>query len=438
MTHPGSSFSTSDLSRAALSGGHPAKLFVVFLPWLVPLGWMASFGWFLCDDAFISFRYARNLLEGHGLVYNPGEYVEGYSNFLWVLELTALWGVFGWPPEHAAPWLSVVCTVGTLAATLWWVARLPGLPHRGLVGWIALGLVGSSATFAVWTPGWGLETRQFTFFVALAMVWLSLHRDRSHCLLGVSLSLAAAALTRPEGPLFAACCFAWYAVQRHVDTGRWRPDWRAAAYLAIPFVVLVAGHYLFRYAYYGEWLPNTYYAKYVRPWYEAGFPYLGSAAVETGLYLLLPLTILSLVKRWRERRDLTYALPVLCMVLHMAFVARMGGDMFEYRPLDVYWPLLAVPAAEGIVRLGLGTWSAVRRFQPFALWRLARGRGGGGLARSSSFSRCCSTAIPSRLCICSKPSRITTTYLQARGIGSAYTTLRRTSAGCWRRPACRH
>ena len=66
--------------------------------------------WSLCNDAFISFRYARNLLEGHGLVFNPGEYVEGYSNFLWVLELAALWGVFGWRPEHTAMWLSVACT----------------------------------------------------------------------------------------------------------------------------------------------------------------------------------------------------------------------------------------------------------------------------------------------------------------------------------------
>ena len=40
------------------------------------------------DDAFISFRYARNLVEGAGLVWNPGEPpVEGYSNFLWVLLL---------------------------------------------------------------------------------------------------------------------------------------------------------------------------------------------------------------------------------------------------------------------------------------------------------------------------------------------------------------
>ena len=350
----------------------PVGTLLLFLPWLVLLGWMAEVSWFLTDDAFISFRYVRNLLEGHGLVFNRGERVEGYSNFLWVLELALLWGVFGLRPEHAAPWLSVAFTAGTIAAVLWWVARLPALRHRVLVGWMALGLVCSSATFAVWTSGGGLETRQFTFFIVVAVVCLSLYRESRRALFAVSLSLAAAALTRPEGPLLAVCCFAWYAVQRRVDTGRWG-DWRAAACLAVPFVILVAGHYLFRYSYYGEWLPNTYYAKHVRPWYDMGLRYLWAAALETGLYLLLPLAVVSLAKGWRRHRCLTYALPLLCIALHMAYVARIGGDHFEYRPLDFYWPLLAVPAAEGIVHLG--SWISIifQRSWSSALLHLATG-----------------------------------------------------------------
>src|SRR5437764_1315440 len=39
----------------------------------------------ITDDAYISFRYAGNLLHGRGLVFNAGERVEGYSNFLWTL-----------------------------------------------------------------------------------------------------------------------------------------------------------------------------------------------------------------------------------------------------------------------------------------------------------------------------------------------------------------
>jgi len=43
----------------------------------------------LLDDAFISFRYAGNLVAGQGLVFNPGERVEGYTNFLWTVLLAA-------------------------------------------------------------------------------------------------------------------------------------------------------------------------------------------------------------------------------------------------------------------------------------------------------------------------------------------------------------
>ena len=343
-------------------------LILTCLPWLALLVYLASVSWFLTDDAFISFRYVRNLLEGHGLVFNPGERVEGYSNFLWVLELAAIWRVLGVAPDDAAPWLSAAFTAGTVGALAWWVYRLPSLRNRGLVGWMALGLVCSSATFAVWTSGGGLETRQFTFFIVLAVVCLSLYRDRRAGLLAASLSLAGAALTRPEGPLIAVCCFGWFFVQRMADTKRMRVGWRELAYLAAPFVILVAAHFLFRYAYYGEWLPNTYYAKHVRPWYESGFRYLWAAALETGLYLLIPLAWVALRHRWRETRDGIHALVLLLITVHMAYVMRVGGDFFEYRPLDFYWPLLALPAAEGIACIGSRIVSFDRRRIPHRLW----------------------------------------------------------------------
>src|ERR671919_1518100 len=42
----------------------------------------------LIDDAMISMRYAWNLSHGFGLVWNPGEYVEGYTNPLMTLLMT--------------------------------------------------------------------------------------------------------------------------------------------------------------------------------------------------------------------------------------------------------------------------------------------------------------------------------------------------------------
>ena len=346
---------TNVLKRTLTLANLPPISFLSFLPWLALIAWFSSVAWFLCDDAFISFRYVRNLLEGHGLVFNPGERVEGYTNFLWILELAAIWGIFGVRPEYAAPWLSVAYTFGTIVAIVWWLVRLPFLQHRMLVGWMALGLLCSSATFAVWTSGGGLETRQFTFFIVAAVVCLSVHGNSRRGLLAASLILAAAELTRPEGLLLAACCFAWFAAQRILAAGSDISISRFAremTFLVAPFVVLVAVHFLFRYVYYGEWLPNTYYAKHVRPWYESGFRYLWSAALETGLYLLLPLAFLALRTRWRICRNGSYALPLLCVASHMAYLLPIGGDYFEYRPLDFYWPLLALPAAEGISYVG--------------------------------------------------------------------------------------
>ena len=138
-----------------------------YAPWIALLGVLSYLSWFITDDAFIAFRYVRNFVEGHGLVFNPGEHVEGYSSFLWVLELAAIWKIFGLPPEDVAQWLSVGYTAGVIALLLWWVHRDATLLNCGLAGWMVLGLVCGSATFAVWTSGGGLA-RQFTFFVMAA------------------------------------------------------------------------------------------------------------------------------------------------------------------------------------------------------------------------------------------------------------------------------
>src|SRR5215831_17241797 len=70
---------------------------------------------FVCDDAFISYRYAANLAHGRGLVFNPGERVEGYTNFLWVVLCSALIRL-GVPPEAGAIWLSGAAALATVAA----------------------------------------------------------------------------------------------------------------------------------------------------------------------------------------------------------------------------------------------------------------------------------------------------------------------------------
>ena len=52
---------------------------------IAALTWLAWLNRFIQDDAFISFRYSHNLVRGLGLVWNPGDRVEGYTSFLWTL-----------------------------------------------------------------------------------------------------------------------------------------------------------------------------------------------------------------------------------------------------------------------------------------------------------------------------------------------------------------
>ena len=85
---------------------------------LVVVALALSVGWAWCnrfiqDDAYISFIYARNWVEGHGLVFNPGEHVEGYTNFLWTV-LMAIPIRIGLDPVIFGYFVSMGCYAGTM------------------------------------------------------------------------------------------------------------------------------------------------------------------------------------------------------------------------------------------------------------------------------------------------------------------------------------
>ena len=179
---------------------------VVTLAALLVHAWVYRF---LTDDAFISFRYARNFAHGHGLVFNPGfERVEGYSNFLWVI-LLALLDRVGLAPEVVANPLSLVATV-----VLWWVVVRFTLRHPPAAGaeWTMLippAFLAVSRSVAVWSTS-GLETRAFELFAIAGLLQLAEEVDarRGSAPAGRpwgSILLGLAALTRPDGALIAFC-----------------------------------------------------------------------------------------------------------------------------------------------------------------------------------------------------------------------------------------
>ena len=93
----------------------------ILLGTLALLMFAAFYRRLLVDDAFISFRYARNLVDGLGLTWNAGEYLEGYSNFLWVL-IVAAGMKLGFEPEGFTYLLSIPLHLTGLVAT-YYLAR---------------------------------------------------------------------------------------------------------------------------------------------------------------------------------------------------------------------------------------------------------------------------------------------------------------------------
>src|SRR5687767_3321612 len=128
-------------------------------------------GWFLfearepraqIDDAYISYQYARNFVEGRGLVFNPGEYVEGYSNTLWTL-LVAVGVALGGDAASVGWLLGVLGGAGALVVTYTYARAVVRREHAWQAV-VAAGVVASATSFAVWSVQ-GLETALFAALV---------------------------------------------------------------------------------------------------------------------------------------------------------------------------------------------------------------------------------------------------------------------------------
>jgi arabinofuranosyltransferase len=303
------------------------------------------------DDAFIFFRYAENALSGQGLVFNPGERVEGFSSPLWLL-LLVLAGAAGLSPLHAA---GIFGALATLAVVLLSIrdARRCGPP--GPLSFLApIGLV-LFFPFLAWSVS-GMETSLFT-----ALVWGALSGHRIARAEGrrpgrdVGFCLAGAVLTRPEAVLlvlaFLADEFVAARSQSTVTGGArereapWR--WTARLSWLLPTLLAGGGLLVARLSYYGALLPNTYYAKLGGGAAHAGFGlrYLGDFVIAAPL--IVPAALL-LVPRFARRVPGGVAALVL-VVLWSSNLLWLGGDHFGYhRFLIPLAPMLFALGATGL------------------------------------------------------------------------------------------
>jgi hypothetical protein len=331
----------------------------------------------LSDDAFISFRYARNLATGHGLVFNAGDPqpVEGYTNFLWTLLLAGT-TVLGLDPEMAARILGLVAAMAAQLATFFLARTL--MPRFPLLWALPACLLAASSFYTVEAIQ-GLET---TFMAALVtaalarrateMVRWAAGRESiplSAPLLGLS------ALTRPEGYLvFAVIILAdWLGLALR----RRRPG-RFQVMSLVLFAVPVVPHLLFRLRTYHDWLPHTFYAKTGGGWSQVlrGLLYVGSGWLHALPWVLLAILALLAAGTLRRKAPEERALVLTGMVwlAATAGVVLEGGD-FKPTLRFLVWslPLLAVLACCGLAVLLAGLDRVQPRGGPMLVLILAAG-----------------------------------------------------------------
>jgi hypothetical protein len=276
----------------------------------------------LFDDAMVSMRYARNLANGYGLVWNPGgERVEGYTNPLWTLYMSVV---------HLLPvsQVKVSAVVQVTAAlfllmNLWFVYRIA---YNLAGGSIAVSL-GAVALTAFYYPlnNWALQGLEVGTLACLTTgcSWMALRSPRARWLPPLLYSvLGLGTLVRPDMVIIYVTVtgFCWF-----VDPVRRRRNVIVAGLVLAVCVLAQTG---FRLWYFGDLLPNTYYLKMTG--YPAAlrmsrgaFVFVEFAAGMGLLCFVLPFTWLMI------KRHMAAGLLAAVFAAQSSYSIYVGGDAWE-------------------------------------------------------------------------------------------------------------
>lgn len=303
---------------------------------------------FIQDDAYTSFRYTKNFVEGKGLVFNAGERVEGYTNFLWVMILSLIYfldhiRIINFDLESAAQFLSIFFSVSVLVLTYLLSRTILNREDQErsttanfvneLIILIPVFLLSVSTPLIYWGVS-AMETSLFVFLtLLLILIYLRKKETDKPNFWWISISVFNS-LLRPEGLIVFALILAHKIFYNMFlsEEKKFLLRIRSVAdktliqeisFFSFPLLI----YFCFRLIYYGYPLPNTFYSKteFSFEFIVRGLNYFfdfAKAYLLYGFVLLYPLVLFFDKKNIREFSLLlwlTFAWTILNILI--------GGDV---------------------------------------------------------------------------------------------------------------
>lgn len=305
---------------------------------------------FIIDDAYISLRYARNLVNYGALSFNPGDApIEGYTNFLLVL-LEALFIKMGVQAVDNIPKvIGIISGLGSLVFTYRLSCVL--IPTEGLsLRFLPVFAASVSSPLIVWAVG-GLETNLYLLFILSGVYYfvsnIQTGSNKSALLSDISFFLAL--LCRPDALLLWALGYIYLLLMYR------RVNWTGRIYSIVMSLVLTAAYFSWKLFYFDDLLPTTFRAK-VAPFslvtIEGGLRMYRLFA-QYGLHLVY-LFLLG-IAAWKLRKNLfsglTYIFVLFCgysVFLIYIGAPAMGHGLRFFVPII---PLLYIMGTYGLTQL---------------------------------------------------------------------------------------
>lgn len=315
---------------------------------LIAIATVLSRAW-VAEDAYITFRAVENLYMGNGLVFNTGERVEVFTHPLWMMILTLI-RAMNFPLPMGALVVGLIFSLGAFFLLL--ERRLPDGRYAFPLAAAALMVHHGIRDFSTA----GMEFSLVFFLLTVFYLDRSIHQLKDRPLV-FSFILALLYLARPELALLYVLGSLFFLFEVFTS-GNLETILRKIFSWMVPGLFVAGGYHLFRWMYYGELFPNTYYAKSgMGSYFIQGFKYLAFTTIwspSLWIPLILFITFPFLVSwsglKGRDKRY--YLFDLLAAGGLTLYVTRVGGDFMAFRFLLPEITILAL-ASDRLLQIAM-------------------------------------------------------------------------------------